>query len=100
MEGIGHLLIGLGEVLIASLTGGTTWFFINYYLKLKDQLYQPLIPVIVRIFIYFHNLLQFVALFGYTVGHLFMIVYGIAANTLLHCFLLDRELEGSMHNHG
>lgn len=88
MDGIGHVLIGLGELLVASLTGTATWFFINYYPPVHDMLYQPLIPVI------------FVTIFGYAVGHLFMTVFGKAANTLLHCFLLDRELNGSMNNPG
>ena len=48
VAGIGHLLVGIGELLIMVITASLTWFAIYSIDDLRDNLYEPLVPVIVR----------------------------------------------------
>ena len=50
VAGIGHVIVTLGELLIAAITAGCTWVAINQWDTMRDELYQPVIPVLVRFF--------------------------------------------------
>jgi len=48
---------------------------------------------------YFHGTVQYpllpvglAGLIGYVIGSVFMMVYGVAADTIVHCYCIDEEL--------
>ena len=46
----------------------------------KDSIHSPIFPTVVFILV------------AYSISGLFMSVYGMACDTILHCFLADEEL--------
>jgi len=80
LYGIAGIFVLFGKVCIAALTGLGAFLVITKYDKFSAQLYSPVIPTLV------------VLIFAYAIGNAFMTVYGMAAETILACFVLDEEL--------
>jgi len=77
---LGGIFVLFGKIFIASLTALAGFFTITKWSKFSDELYSPFIPTL------------FMFVFAYVVGACFMTVYGLAADTILACFILDEEI--------
>jgi hypothetical protein len=70
----------IGKVFIASLTGLLGYLIITETPKYNDKLNSPLLPALLFILI------------GYIIGALFINIYGNSADALMHCFIVDCEI--------
>ena len=61
---------------------GLVGYFMIMGSDLKDEVYSPILPVIVIVII------------GYLIGSIFLSVFSFSATTILHCYILDEEIEG------
>jgi len=77
---IGSIFILFGKIFIASITALAAFLYVTKGSQYENKLYNPFIPV----------LLVFV--FAYAVGAVFMTVYGLAADAILACFIVDEEI--------
>ena len=72
----------LGKAVIVTSSG-----FIGYVIimnsSLADDVYSPILPVVVIVAI------------AYLIGSIFLSVYSFASLAILHCFLLDEEIQGN-----
>ena len=82
IAGIGAILIFVGKALIVILSGWIA-YLIMMNSEMKDQLYSPVFPVIV------------VCIIAYILASIFLSVYSFAANAILHCYLVDEEVQGN-----
>jgi len=80
VSGIGGIFVFFGKVFVAAITALIGFLVITKWSRYSDSLYSPFIPTI----------LMFV--FAYCIGAIFMTVYGLAADTILACFVTDEEL--------
>jgi len=80
LYGIAGIFVLFGKVCIAALTGLAAFLVITRWEKFSAQLYSPIIPILI------------VLVFAYAVGNVFLTVYGMAAETILACFVLDEEI--------
>jgi len=80
LYGIAGIFVLFGKVFISALTGLAAFLVITRWDKFSAQLYSPVIPTLI------------VLIFAYAIGNAFMTVYGMAAETILACFVLDEEL--------
>jgi hypothetical protein len=76
---LGGIFVLFGKIFIASLTALAGFLVITNWDKF-NQIYSPFIPTII------------IFVFAYVVGACFMTVYGLAADTILACFILDEEI--------
>ena len=81
---IGGMLIFLGRLLIAVLSGWIGYLIIMNS-DLKDEVYSPVFPVIV------------VVIISVLLSVIFLSVFSFSATTILHCFLIDEEVGGNRH---
>lgn len=79
---IGAILIFVGKALIIVLSGWIA-YLIMMNSDLKDKIYSPVFPVIV------------VCIIAYILASVFLSVYSFAANSILHCYLVDEEVGGN-----
>jgi len=70
----------LGKVFIAILTAFIGYMIIVKAERYSSKIYSAFIPTLI------------IAVIAYCIGFLFMSVYGMAVDAILHCFLLDEEL--------
>jgi len=77
---IGNVFIFLGKWQIALASTYCGYLIITRSSLYEDELNSPLFPSIVFL------------LLAYVIASLFMSLYGMAVDTILHCFLLDEEL--------
>jgi len=80
VAGIGGIFVFFGKVFVAAITALIGFFVITKWTRFSDNLYSPFIP----------TALMFI--FAYCIGAIFMTVYGLAADTILACFVTDEEL--------
>lgn len=80
VNGIGTIFILFGKVFVASLTALAAFLVITRWDKYSDKIYSPFFPTVV------------VFIFAYGIAAVFMSVYGLAADTILACFVVDEEL--------
>jgi hypothetical protein len=80
VAGIGGIFVFFGKVFVASITALTGFLVITKWDKFSTSLYSPFVPTIVMF------------IFAYVIGAIFMTVYGLAADTILACFVTDEEL--------
>jgi len=77
---IGSVFVFFGKIFIASVTALGAFLVVTKWSKYSDSLYSPLVPTIV------------VFVFSYVIGAVYMTVYGLAADTILACFIVDEEI--------
>jgi len=77
---IGSIFILFGKVFIASVTSLAAFMYLTKGEQYKDKLYNPFIPVLL------------VFIFAYAIGAVFMTIYGLAADAILACFIVDEEI--------
>lgn len=70
----------IGKLFIAVATALTGYIIITEADKYNSKLNSPILPTVVFLFI------------GYIVGAIFINIYGNACDALLHCFLVDCEI--------
>jgi hypothetical protein len=80
LAGIGSIFVMFGKVFVAAITALIGFLVITKWDKFNDGLYSPFIPTAV------------IFIFAYVIGAMFMTVYGMAADTILACFVVDEEL--------
>jgi choline transporter-like protein 2/4/5 len=80
VSGIGSIFVLFGKVFIASITALGAFLVITRVERFSEEIYSPFFPTLV------------VFIFAYGVGAIFMTVYGLAADTILACFVVDEEL--------
>jgi len=80
LYGITGVFVLFGKVFISALTALAAYLAITKWSKFSENISSPLIPTLV------------VLVFAYGIGNVFMTVYGMAAETILACFVLDEEL--------
>eukprot|EP00828_Plagiopyla_frontata_P009593 TRINITY_DN1495_c0_g1_i2.p1 TRINITY_DN1495_c0_g1~~TRINITY_DN1495_c0_g1_i2.p1 ORF type:complete len:641 (+),score=63.83 TRINITY_DN1495_c0_g1_i2:43-1923(+) len=80
VHGIGQIFIFLGKIFICAFATLGGYLIITRVEKYDEALYSTLIPTVLMLIL------------TYTIGCLFMTVYGMAVDAILHCFLLDEEL--------
>jgi len=81
LNGIGSIFIWFGKCFIAAISTLVGFLIITKASKYEDHIYSPFIP----------TALMFI--FSFTVGSLFLNIYGMAADTILACFVLDEEIQ-------
>jgi len=78
---IGAILMFIGKALIMAFSG-----FLGYVIlvnsDLGDEVYSPIFPTIVFV------------ISAYLISSVFLSVFSFAATTILHCYIVDEELNG------
>jgi len=85
-SGIGHMFTFIGELFIAFITtliGHSILTQVSYY---EERLHSPVVPTVL------------IFLLSWIVGSSFMSVYGITADTILHCYCMDEEMNSDAVN--
>ena len=77
---VSDVVIVIGKIFIACLTGGLAYYFMDTYIG--DELVSLLGPTI------------FIIIVAYFVASLFFSIFGMACETILHCFVADEEMFG------
>lgn len=77
---VSDVVIVIGKIFIATLTGGLAYYFMDSYID--DKLISLLGPTILIIII------------AYFVASMFFNIFGMACETILHCFVADEEMFG------
>jgi len=80
VSSIGSVFVLFGKIFVASLTALAAFLVITNWDTYSEQIYSPFIPTLV------------VFIFAYAVGAVFMTVYGLAADTILACFIVDEQI--------
>ena len=78
--GLGNVFVFLGKIFVCALTTFIGYLIVTKTPSIADKIYSAFIPALL------------IAIIAYCVGYLFMSVYGMAVDAILHCFLLDEEL--------
>jgi hypothetical protein len=82
VSGIGMILMFLGKAIIMGSSGLIAYIIImNSYLR--GEIYSPIFPIIV------------VVIISYLIGSIFLSVFSFSTTAILHCFILDEEVEGN-----
>jgi len=80
VAGIGSIFVFFGKIFIAAITALAGFIAVTKWDHFSKELYSPFIPVII------------IFVFAYAIGAVFMTIYGLAADTILACFVVDEEL--------
>jgi len=87
VHGFAYVFLFLGQLIIA---GSAT--ALGYIIITKTEHYQEVVisPIVPSIFFF---------LTAYITSHTFMGIYGMSADTIIHCFAMDEEIhDGSVHH--
>jgi hypothetical protein len=79
---IGHIFQMLGKGIISIISTYAGYMIITHADKWADRIHSPVFPTIVFLMI------------SFLIAEIFMSVYGMACDTILHCFLCDEEISG------
>eukprot|EP00828_Plagiopyla_frontata_P032760 TRINITY_DN4262_c0_g2_i4.p1 TRINITY_DN4262_c0_g2~~TRINITY_DN4262_c0_g2_i4.p1 ORF type:complete len:280 (+),score=21.48 TRINITY_DN4262_c0_g2_i4:77-916(+) len=79
-QGIGTFFIFIGKIFIASFTTLIGYLIITKVDSIQESVYSPMIPTIL------------IFILSYIIGCLYMSIYGMAVDSILHCFILDEQL--------
>jgi hypothetical protein len=80
VSSIGGVFVLFGKIFVAAITALIGFLVLTNWDRYSSQIYSPFIPVLVMF------------IFAYVVGAVFMTVYGLAADTILACFIVDEQL--------
>jgi len=81
VSSIGGIFIFFGKIAIASGSTLIGYIIIDNYSGYKNDVYSPLIP----------SICIFVT--SYAIAAVFLSIYGLAADTILACFIVDEQLQ-------
>lgn len=76
---VGGIFILLGKLFISSATAITGYLIITKVESISNELYSPILPAVVMF------------IFGWITASIFMSIYGVAGDALLHCFATDEN---------
>jgi len=79
--GIAGVFVMFGKVFIAALSALAGFLVITNWTEYSEGLYSPFIPTICMF------------IFAYVIGAVFMTIYGLAADAILVCFIVDEQLQ-------
>jgi solute carrier family 44 protein 1 (choline transporter-like protein)/choline transporter-like protein 2/4/5 len=82
VHGIGSLFASIGNIFITALAT-----FFGYYIVMHDysgQVYSWIVPCVVFLFV------------SYIIAHVFMNVYGVSADAIVHCYCMDEEIHDTV----
>lgn len=77
---IGHVFQMLGKGIISIISTYAGYMIVTHASKWADQIHSPVFPTIIFLLI------------SFLIAEIFMSVYGMACDTILHCFLCDEEI--------
>jgi len=77
---IGGIFVLFGKIFVAGITALGAFYTITSLDTFSTQIYSPFIPTIV------------IFIFAYVIGAVFMTIYGLAADTILACFIVDEDI--------
>ena len=77
---LGKLFSNIGALFITTASGIIGYFVVEYYGFLKEEIDSAFLPVFCMVII------------GLIIGLVCMNVFGMSADTLLYCFLIDEEI--------
>lgn len=77
-DGIGMILIFVGKLFIACASTFACYCIIMYS-DLADEVYSPIAPCVV------------IFILTYFIAYMLLNIYGVAADSLLQCYCLDKE---------
>ena len=80
---LGKLFVAFGELCVTLVISVVTYFVITKVPYFQGSVQYPLLPV------------AFAGVIGYVIGAVFMMVYGVAADAIVHCYCIDEELNFS-----
>lgn len=80
VNGIGVIFILFGKIFVAAITALISFIVITKWDKYSEKIYSPFFPTLV------------IFIFAYGIGAIFMTIYGLAADAILACFVVDEEL--------
>lgn len=80
VSSIGSIFVLFGKVFIAAITALIAFLVLTNWDRYSEQIYSPFIPTLM------------VFIFAYAVGAVFMTVYGLAADAILACFIVDEQI--------
>jgi hypothetical protein len=78
---VGFVLMFLGKALIVALSGWIAYLIIMNSAPLKSQVFSPAFPIVV------------VVMIAYLLASIFLSLFSFSSTTILHCFILDSELQ-------
>ena len=84
---LGEVFVFLGKIFIATLTTFMGYLVITNNSIYVEKLYSPLIPCV------------FFFIIGLVVGSIFMAVYGLSADAIMCCFLVDKDIVEKQGKH-
>lgn len=76
------MFVGKALIMVSS---GFIAYVILMNASIKEQIYSPIVPVVI------------VVILSYIVGSIFLSVFSFSATAILHAFLLNEEIGGSIH---
>jgi len=79
VHGIGEIFVGIGTLFITAASSVIGYMIITKT-TVSQEILSPLGPTVV-----------FVVL-SFVIGHNFMSIYGMAADTIIHCYCMDEEI--------
>jgi len=80
VSSIGGIFVFFGKIFIAAITALIAFLVLTNWDRYSENIYSPFIPTLV------------IFIFAYVVGAVFMTVYGLAADAILACFILDEQI--------
>jgi hypothetical protein len=86
VHGIGALFVFFGQIFITFVASIIGYAIITQSTYFQQALYSPITPMI------------FFILVSLIIAHVFMSVYGVSADTIIHCFCMDEEMNTSAQN--
>jgi len=86
VHGIGAMFVFFGQIFITFVATVIGYAIITQSQYFQEHLYSPITPMI------------FFILVSLIIAHTFMGVYGVSADTIIHCFCMDEEMSGSAQN--
>jgi len=87
INGISWIFLFFGKVFIATASTMLGYYYITTSSDFAGKLYSPITPTI------------FFALISYLIAKIIMNVYGISADTIIHCFAMDEEIHDGAAQH-
>jgi len=87
VHGFAYLFLFLGQLIISGGATAVGYLIITRTDSYKDVVVSPVVPSV------------FFFLTSYIISHVFMGIYGMSADTIIHCFAMDEEIHDGTVQH-
>jgi len=87
VNGLGFLFVFVGQLFITFAATFAGYLIITRSDHFTENLYSPVAPTIVFFVL------------SLMIGHIFMSVYGVSADTIIHCYCMDEEIHDRQPNY-